>query len=51
MIFFIISALSTIGYNAYFRRAAGSYEQALARYRKQQSTQADTRTADSERKR
>lgn len=51
VIFFIISALSTIGYNAYFRRTAGSYEQALARYRKQQSTQADTRTADSERKR
>lgn len=51
VIFFIISALSTIGYNAYFRRTAGSYEQALARYREQQSSRTDAHAADPEQKR
>lgn len=51
VIFFIISALSTIGYNAYFRRTAGSYEQALARYREQQGTRTDAHETGSERKR
>lgn len=35
-IFFVILALMTVGYMLYFRKTAGSYEQALVRYRNQQ---------------
>jgi hypothetical protein len=40
VIFAVIFALTSLGYTIYFRRSAGSYDKALAAYRKQQERDA-----------